>query len=183
MINFPHGIRCGEKSFLWRNFSTWEMWRQICFVANFAVLLPSTLFCRKIHLIAIYSLLRGEKFNQKLCLWRKKDKPALRAQHSFYICICIGTELETLLQWISQWQSGAQWRECQCMHCSAMEPNQIFKTTQKHELSILIHHIAVKYIGTLLQCNYIHCSKLDCRGDICPWWVKDYYRLQKMYTW
>ena len=52
----------------------------ICFVLIYAVLsqnqfvLPFTLFCRKINFVAIYAFLRGEKFRQKLCLWRKKDK-------------------------------------------------------------------------------------------------------------
>ena len=44
-----------------------------CFVAK-SVLLQFTLFCREICFVAIYALLCGEKFNQKLCLWRKKDK-------------------------------------------------------------------------------------------------------------
>ena len=52
----------------------------ICFVLIYAVLsqnqfvLPFTLFCREINFVAIYAFLRGEKFRQKLCLWRKKDK-------------------------------------------------------------------------------------------------------------
>ena len=41
-----------------------------CFVAK-PILLP---FCREINFVAIYAFLRGEKFRQKLCLWRKKDK-------------------------------------------------------------------------------------------------------------
>ena len=44
-----------------------------CFVAK-SDLLQFTLFCREICFVAIYALLCGEKFNQKLCLWRKKDK-------------------------------------------------------------------------------------------------------------
>ena len=52
----------------------------ICFVLIYAVLsqnqfvLPFILFCREINFDAIYAFLRGEKFRQKLCLWRKKDK-------------------------------------------------------------------------------------------------------------
>ena len=52
----------------------------ICFVLIYAVLsqnqfvLPFTLFCREINFVAIYAFLHGEKFRQKLCLWRKKDK-------------------------------------------------------------------------------------------------------------
>ena len=42
-----------------------------CFVAK-SVLLPFTLFCRRIYLVAIYAFLRGEKFNQKFRLWRKR---------------------------------------------------------------------------------------------------------------
>jgi len=42
-----------------------------CFVAK-SVLLQFSLFCRGICYDAIYALLCGEKFNQKLCLWRKK---------------------------------------------------------------------------------------------------------------
>ena len=37
-------------------------------------MLPLTLYWRKIYFVAIYALLCGEKFIQKLCLWRKKDK-------------------------------------------------------------------------------------------------------------
>ena len=44
-----------------------------CLVAK-SDLLQFTLFCREICFVAIYALLCGEKFNQKLCLWRKKDK-------------------------------------------------------------------------------------------------------------
>ena len=43
------------------------------FVAKSA-LLPFTLYWRKIYFVAIYALLCGEKFIQKLCVWRKKDK-------------------------------------------------------------------------------------------------------------
>ena len=38
------------------------------------VLSQFTLFRRKICFVAIYALLCGEKLDQKLCLWRKKDK-------------------------------------------------------------------------------------------------------------
>ena len=72
-----------------------EIWRKICHVEKFlhmrdvetnlfchnsccfvvkSVLLPYTLFCCERYFVAIYALLCGEKFNQKLCLWRKKDK-------------------------------------------------------------------------------------------------------------
>ena len=44
-----------------------------CFVAK-SVLLQFTLFCREICFVVIYALLCGEKLNQNLCLWRKKDK-------------------------------------------------------------------------------------------------------------
>ena len=44
-----------------------------CLVAK-SDLLQFTLFCREICFVAIYALLCGEKLNQKLCLWRKKDK-------------------------------------------------------------------------------------------------------------
>ena len=33
-----------------------------------------TLFCRKICFVAIYAFLCGEKFNQRLRMWRKNDK-------------------------------------------------------------------------------------------------------------
>ena len=36
--------KCGEKFVMWRNFSTWEMWRQIWFVTIHAVL-SQNLFC------------------------------------------------------------------------------------------------------------------------------------------
>ena len=65
---------------MWRNFFTWEMWTQICFVTIHAILLQ-TKFCCNLRcfvaesiFLAIYALLRGEKLNQKLCLWRKKVK-------------------------------------------------------------------------------------------------------------
>ena len=72
-----------------------EIWRKICHVEKFlhmrdvetnlfchnsccfvvkSVLLPYTLFCWERYFVAIYALLCGEKFNQKLCLWRKMDK-------------------------------------------------------------------------------------------------------------
>ena len=43
------------------------------FVAK-SVFLQFTLFCREISFGTIYALLRGEKFSQKLCPWRKNDK-------------------------------------------------------------------------------------------------------------
>ena len=62
MINVEHNVLCGETC---RN--------QRCFVAK-SVLSQFTLFCRKICFVRIHALLCGEKLNQKLCLWRKKDK-------------------------------------------------------------------------------------------------------------
>ena len=77
-----------------------EIWRKICHVETFlhkrdvetnlfcqnsccfvvkSVLLPYTLFCCERYFVAIYALLCGEKFNQKLCLWRKMDKYQLCA--------------------------------------------------------------------------------------------------------
>ena len=41
---------------------------EICHVDKF------TLFCREIRFVAIYAPLCGEELNQKLCLWREKDK-------------------------------------------------------------------------------------------------------------
>ena len=43
------------------------------FVAK-SVFLQFTLFCREICFCNIYALLRGEKFSQKLCPWRKNYK-------------------------------------------------------------------------------------------------------------
>ena len=72
-----------------------EMWSKICHVETFlhmlnvetiffchyscwfvakSALLPFTLYWRKNYFVAIYALLCGEKFIQKLCVWRKKDK-------------------------------------------------------------------------------------------------------------
>ena len=72
-----------------------EMWSKICPVETFlhminvetiffchyscwfiakSGLLPFTLYWRKIYFVAIHALLCGDKFIQKLCLWRKKDK-------------------------------------------------------------------------------------------------------------
>ena len=58
---------------MWRN-NVYNLW---CFVAFYNILLQNqfflrfTLFCREISFGMIYALLRGEKFSQKLCLWRK----------------------------------------------------------------------------------------------------------------
>ena len=66
-------------SHMWRNFSTREMLRQICFSHNLCcfvdklVLQPFTLFCREIYFAAIYSLLHGEKFEQKLRICSKNN--------------------------------------------------------------------------------------------------------------
>ena len=40
-------------------------------ISFFLQLTPS---CREICIVANYALLRGEKWNQKLCLWRKDYK-------------------------------------------------------------------------------------------------------------
>ena len=67
---------------IYRIDNVYDLW---CFNAYYAVLLQNlfilrfTLFCRKIRFVAIYALLRGEKFSQKLCLWRKKDK--------YHVCV------------------------------------------------------------------------------------------------
>ena len=61
---------------MWRN-NVYNLW---CFVAFYNILLPNqfflqfTLFCREISFGTIYALLRGKKFSQKLCPWRKNDK-------------------------------------------------------------------------------------------------------------
>ena len=61
---------------MWRN-NVYNLW---CFVAFYNILLQNqfflqfTLFCREICFGTIYALLRGEKFSQKLCPWRKNDK-------------------------------------------------------------------------------------------------------------
>ena len=65
-----------RKSEMWRN-TVYNLW---CFVAFYNILLQNqfflrfTLFCREISFGMIYALLRGEKFSQKLCLWRKNYK-------------------------------------------------------------------------------------------------------------
>ena len=61
--------RGGDKSVLSQFM---QFCREICFIAIYAVLLRKIFF-------AIYALLCGEKFNQKLCLWRKMDKYQLCA--------------------------------------------------------------------------------------------------------
>ena len=58
--------RCGDKS-------AFFLHKSRCFVVK-SLLLPFTLFCCERCFVAIYALLCGEKLNQKLCLWRKKDK-------------------------------------------------------------------------------------------------------------
>ena len=62
MINVEQNVLCGE------------MWRNLLQIVAKSVLLQFTLFCREICFVAIYAFLCGEKVNQKLCLWRKKDK-------------------------------------------------------------------------------------------------------------
>ena len=47
-----------------------HMYNLSCFVVKL-VLLRFTHFCREICFVAIYALQCGEKFNQKLPLWRK----------------------------------------------------------------------------------------------------------------
>ena len=82
-----------------KNLSCGEMGEQICHVENFlhirnvetnlvchnsgsfvakSVLMP---FLAQNVFVAIYALLCGEKYNQKLCLWRKKDKYQVCAWH------------------------------------------------------------------------------------------------------
>ena len=57
-----------------------------CFFAFHAVSLQNLflerfmLFCCKISFVAIYALLCGKKFRQKLCLWRKNDKYQVKEQ-------------------------------------------------------------------------------------------------------
>ena len=53
---------------MWRNMSCRGMFSHDRFLHT------SNEKCCKICFVAIYALLCGEKLNQKLCLWRKKDK-------------------------------------------------------------------------------------------------------------
>ena len=70
----------GEKSVMWRNFFTWEMWRQICFVTILAVLSWNLFYCHIRCFAAKDILSRFTRFcveknlTNKLCLWRKMDK-------------------------------------------------------------------------------------------------------------
>ena len=64
------------------------------------ILLEFTHFCRKICFVAIYVLLCGEKFNQKLLPWRKNDK----YQVCFIQCIIYTADRSQLfanLGWVS----------------------------------------------------------------------------------
>ena len=56
---------------MWRMSS--QMYNLCCIVVK-SVLSRFTLFCCKISIVAIYALLYGENFNQKLHMWRKYDK-------------------------------------------------------------------------------------------------------------
>ena len=72
------GICHVEQCFHMTDFFAWAFFSLICpnkscFVAKF-VLSKFTLICREIGCIAVNALLCGEKLNQKLRLWRKKDK-------------------------------------------------------------------------------------------------------------
>ena len=61
------------------------------FVAK-SVFLQFTLFCREISFGTIYAILRGEKFSQKLCPWRKNDKYEVWVHHTTFFgtpCILI----------------------------------------------------------------------------------------------
>ena len=69
----PHD-RCGEMNYL--DFSTSAICVILCtqfilWTVWYFIFLRFTLFCHKILFVAIYALLREEKLNQKLCLWRK----------------------------------------------------------------------------------------------------------------
>ena len=44
------------------------------FCCQISFFLQFTLFCRETSFGTIYAILRGEKFSQKLCPWRKNDK-------------------------------------------------------------------------------------------------------------
>ena len=113
------------------NLSYREMWRQIrhvekflhkrnvetnlvrpnscCLVAK-SVLLPFMLFRPKIYFVAIHVLMHAEKFQPKLCLWRKKDKYQTwgrrRREKMFiislliwcfsFVSLCIGVLLTTV---------------------------------------------------------------------------------------
>ena len=61
---FLHKCKCGDNFFC--HYSCW-------FVAKSA-LLPFTLYWRKIYFVAIYALLSGEKFIQKIVLVEKKGQ-------------------------------------------------------------------------------------------------------------
>ena len=63
-----------EKFLHMRNVETNLVGHNLCYFVAKSCFFASTLFCRKIYFVAIHALLRGEKLNQKLCLWRKKDK-------------------------------------------------------------------------------------------------------------
>ena len=64
-----------------------HMYNLCCFVVKL-ILSRFTHFCRKICFVAIYAPLCGEKFNQKLCLWRKKDK--------YHVCLILVREESVL---------------------------------------------------------------------------------------
>ena len=77
MINLEQNVLCGET---WGNLSCGEVFpNKLTFFLAKSVLSQFTLFCREIYFVAISALLCGEKLNQKLCLWRKKDK--------YHVCI------------------------------------------------------------------------------------------------
>ena len=66
---------------MWRNLSTSDTSRQICFVTVYVVLFQNQFVCflgcfvkKDILLLFTRFCLRGEKLNKKLCPRRKKDK-------------------------------------------------------------------------------------------------------------
>ena len=67
---------------MWRMSS--QMYNLCCIVVK-SVLSRFTLFCCKISIVAIYALLYGENFNQKLHMWRKYDKYEVSDTHKWFI--------------------------------------------------------------------------------------------------
>ena len=82
------------------------------------------LFCRKIRFVAIYALLHGDKFSQKLYLWRKKDK-YMYANISF---LKVGLCFVLLdLQWMGQYGSFCENSKRKSGHGRACR-NQLWET-------------------------------------------------------
>ena len=104
-----HVEKYGETSVTWKNFFTWDMWGQNCFVTMHAVLSKNLLFAIYAVLlqnifVAIHMLLRGEKINHKLCLWRKRTN--IRYEPEIIIMLSLSSWLANFVNQVRSFSSN-----------------------------------------------------------------------------